>query len=103
VTEASSIKLGHLGAGSHRVDVTDDHCLVVEWYDFGDDVPYESANILTFSTADQEALAEAMGLPGVTLGDLQSAVAERFASYWDVRAFCDQHHVPYRHDVDFMP
>lgn len=100
--EVSSVNLRELDASRHRVFVTSDRNLVVEWYDFGD-VPYEFANTLTFLTVEQAKLAEVLGVTGATVHELQSAIAERFATYWDVRAFCDQHCVTYRHDVDVMP
>jgi hypothetical protein len=102
VIEVSSVKLQVSDSGRHRVFVTSNQSLVVEWYDFGD-VPYETANTLTFYAVDQAKLARALGVTEVTAHGLQSAIAERFATYWDIRAFCDQHCVTYRHDVDAMP
>jgi hypothetical protein len=101
--EVSSVRMRQRGMGSHHVELKADRSLVIDWYDFGDDVPYESGNTLTFSLAGQRALARAMDLPPVIGRDLQSAVAERFAGYHQVRAFCDHHRVSYAHAVDWWP
>jgi hypothetical protein len=43
--------------GSHSAYARADGQLVVEWYDFGDDAPYESANLLVFDGQGQAQLA----------------------------------------------
>lgn len=39
------------GRSSHFAYFEDDGTLVVEWYDFGEHAPYESANLLRHQTA----------------------------------------------------
>jgi hypothetical protein len=77
--------------------------LVVEWYDFGEDAPYESANMLKLDLAAQRALAAAMEAGSPTLEALAQAVAERFASWFEFRDFVAAHGVAARRETDFWP
>ncbi|HEY3951659.1 hypothetical protein [Phenylobacterium sp.] len=78
--------------------------LVVEWYDFGEAAPYESANLLIFGAEAQAALARRLALEPLPSTDaLAQAVAGRFGSYFAVRAFADAEGIAYRHAVDFSP
>lgn len=78
--------------------------LVVEWYDHGEDAPYESANLLVFDRAAQRQLAHVLGEDEDADADrLAGVVAERFESYWNVKTFADQTGCPYRRETDFMP
>ena len=78
--------------------------VVVEWYDFGDHAPYESANLLTFDPAAQASLAKAIGLTALpSPPELAELLASRLGSYFEVRALVDAHGVPYRHQVNFTP
>jgi hypothetical protein len=91
------------GTGTHGVYLRRDE-LSVEWYDFGDAVPYESLNYLYFDPSASDALADAIGLaPGGDRELLARAISERFRSYFEVRAFADAHGLAYRQDVDFWP
>lgn len=78
--------------------------LVVEWYDFGDDATYESANLLIFDRAAQRLLAAALEAE-VTLSPhlLSNWVAGRFPSYFAVKAFATERGIPFETEVDFQP
>ena len=90
--------------GSHTVESVEDGGIVVEWYDFGDHAPYESANMLIFGADGLPLLAAALGLAAESSADaILTALAERFESYFAIRAFADARAAPYRHEVDFQP
>jgi hypothetical protein len=90
-------------SGSH-VAYVKGATLVVEWYDFGPQVPYQSANMLIFQPEAQQSFATALTLdPGQTPRDLAREVARRFNSYFDVREFVDAQQIAYDHEVDFEP
>jgi hypothetical protein len=90
--------------GAHGAYARADGSLVVEWYDFGDHAPYESANLLIFDAAAQGAFAGALGLPaGMPPQDLAAAVAKRFDSWFDVKQFARERGLPFAEDVDFEP
>jgi hypothetical protein len=92
------------GPGSQYIYSRDLEQLVVEWHDFGDDVPYESANKLVLNEDQQRQLAFILGAPeGISMLSLAERLAERFDSYFDVRAFLDENHLSYSHEVDFTP
>ncbi|HEY5409388.1 MAG TPA: hypothetical protein VIJ94_01560 [Caulobacteraceae bacterium] len=98
------VRLREKGSGAHSIYGREDGCLVVEWYDFGEEVPYESANMLVMTAAEQAVLGEAIGLsPNTSAGELAAALADRFPSYWDIRRFLDERRLPYTHSVDFQP
>lgn len=78
--------------------------LVVEWYDFGEHAPYESANLLIFGPAAQQAFALALGLQGVTgKEDLAETIADRFSGYFDVERFAELHAIAFERETDFEP
>ena len=90
--------------GSHTVTAREDGSVVVDWYDFGDHAPYESANMLIFEADGVAALAKALGMPAeASAGAIVTGLAERFDSYFTIRAFADARAAPYRHEVDFQP
>lgn len=89
--------------GNHQTYV-DGQELVVDWYDFGEDVPYESGNKLFFDANGCRRLKLALGLPEAgEAEELARRVASSFSSYFDVRRFADQRGISYRHEVDFFP
>jgi predicted DNA-binding WGR domain protein len=93
-----------LRPGSHSAYVRADGRLVVEWYDFGDDAPYESANLLVFDDQGQAQLAAALDLPAETRAQgLAEAVAARFQSYFEVKAFATDQQLRFASEVDFQP
>jgi hypothetical protein len=78
--------------------------LVVEWHDFGPHAPYESANLLIFDRPAQWRLAEAIGFNrSLKPHDLAYRVALKFDSYFEVKAFAEQHAIPFAAEVDFQP
>jgi len=78
--------------------------VVVEWYDFGADAPYESANLLIFDRAAQGAFAIALGMdPSAVPDRLAAQIAARFASYFAVKAFAEAQAIPFTPEVDFQP
>lgn len=97
---AERIGLGPARRGeTHSVYLAEDGQLIAEWHDFGDHAPYESANLLCFDADGQAALAAALG----AAGDLAQAVAERFQSWFEVKAFAEAEGVPFTKEVDFLP
>jgi len=92
------------GPGSQYIYERDPEELVVEWYDHGESVPYESANRLLLGPTERAVLALSLGLPeGVSTHELAHALAWRFDSYFEVRSYLDEQHLAYRHEVDFQP
>ena len=78
--------------------------LVVEWYDFGEHVPYESANLLVFAPPAQRQLAEAMGAPkNLAPQEIASRIPARFECYFDVKDFAEGHAIPFETEIDFWP
>ena len=93
-----------LSGRGESIKIGDDGQIVVEWYDFGDDVPYESANMLLFDEKSWRQLAGAIGCAdGIDALALAEAVAERFGSYFAIRDYVDSAGLPYEREVDFNP
>ncbi|HEY8572726.1 hypothetical protein [Phenylobacterium sp.] len=89
--------------GSHTVYARGSD-LVVEWYDFGDHAAYESANLLIFDRPTQLKLAQERGLePELSPHLLANRVATHFHSYFEVKAFAEEHGLPFRIERDFEP
>ena len=89
----------------HSAYFGQDGSLTIEWYDFGEDAPYESANMLSFNLEQQRGLAEAIGhAPGS--GDRAAflvAIQARFSTYWQVRELAETCEIGFRKSVDFQP
>ena len=78
--------------------------LVVEWYDFGEDAPYESANLLVFKRPAQQQLALAIGLAeNPSPHELAYEVALKFKSYFAVKSFATKRSIAFETKVDFQP
>lgn len=78
--------------------------LVVEWYDFGDHAPYESANLVVFDRPTQIAFARLIGVDDSPAPHhLASMVAARFDSYFAVKAFAEANGLAFTTEVDFQP
>lgn len=88
--------------GSH-VAYKRSHDLVIEWYDFGDHAPYESANLLIFDQPGQQALGNALQIDIGSTDALAQAIARRFASYFEVERFAEKHAIPFTRETDFQP
>ena len=98
-----SVELG-FASGTHSASIDDHGQMLVEWYAFGEDAPYESLNSLVFSKPGRDLLAAALGRPSPDNdAALLDALAKRFNSYFDVRQFADSTGIPYKHGVDFCP
>jgi hypothetical protein len=87
------------GSGTHSVWMDAAGRLVVEWYDFGPDSPYESANLILFDAAEQRALAAALRVEGA----LPETLAARFSTWFEVKAFAQDEGIPFESTVDFQP
>ena len=86
------------GRGSHAAFFAGE-LLVVEWYDHGDDLPYEKVDQLLFDAAgQQQLLGEAAGLPPSAA---LNVLARRFDSYWRVQQECDASGIAFRRLTDF--
>jgi hypothetical protein len=104
--EGDRREMVNLGSGQdaswHRAYRADDGTLVVEWEEYRDSAPYDHCDSLIFNN-EQEFLLRA------ALGDHEASksttaiLAERFQSYWAVRAFADSNAVIYEYRVDFWP
>lgn len=89
--------------GSHVAYVRGED-LVVEWYDFGDQAPYESANLLVLDPACQRELAVAMGLvAGQAPQALAAVVAHAFHDWFEFRRFAQAQGLAVQAETDFMP
>ncbi len=78
--------------------------LVVEWYDFGEDAPYESANLLIFDRPAQQQLALGIRLAECPSShDLADEVAHKFKSYFAVKSFATKRGIAFETKVDFQP
>jgi hypothetical protein len=78
--------------------------LVVEWYDFGDHAPYESANLMIFDRATQHRLAELLCVDrALSPHELANKVAARFESYFEVREFAGKQGLGFATETDFQP
>ena len=98
-TQRASLSRGHSAYFSQ------DGSLTIEWYDFGDDAPYESANMMSFDVDQQRALAEAIGHAS-SLGDraaFLAAIQARFSTYWQVRELAETFKIAFAKSVDFQP
>jgi hypothetical protein len=92
------------GGGSHAAWYDDAGKLVVLWHDFGESAPYESANMIRFDAASQDALAGALESAAPPAGEaLLHALAARFRSYFEIRAFAEGEAIPFEAEVDFNP
>jgi hypothetical protein len=96
-------KLQGAGPGSHFIYTDEKGRFVIEWYDFGKDVPYESANMLILGDSELAALADRLGHSGAGAQQIADELAERFTSYFTIRAYLDGAGLKYRHEVDSMP
>jgi len=102
---------GHVGdrypmvarPGAHSVYARGPH-LVVEWHDFGDHAPYESANLLIFDRPAQKALMALLDRPSNwTPHDFASRLAARFESYFEVKSFAEANGIAFASETDFYP
>jgi hypothetical protein len=101
---AERVRLRGTGRGAHSIYYDEAGKLVVEWHDFGEDAPYESANMIRFDAASQDALAGALDSAAPPKGAaLVAALAARFRSYFEIRAFADAEAIPFETEVDFRP
>jgi hypothetical protein len=101
---AERVRLRGTGRGAHSIYHDEAGKLVVEWHDFGEDAPYESANMIRFDAASQDALAGALDSAAPPAGAaLVDALAARFRSYFEIRAFAEAEAIPFEAEVDFRP
>jgi hypothetical protein len=98
---AMHILLGR-GAGSHFAYYTDDGQLVIEWYNFGEDAPYESADMISFGEDSQSKIADRLGCAKGHIQLLKSLAAS-FTTYWAIKKWVRAERIAYVHSVDFMP
>ncbi|MDZ4372191.1 MAG: hypothetical protein U1C74_12305 [Phenylobacterium sp.] len=78
--------------------------LVVEWYDFGGDADYESANLLIFDRPAQKQLLAATGeLDDLSPTEAAGHITSHFQSYFAVKDFAVAHNVPFATETDFQP
>ena len=83
----------------------DSDLLIVEWYDHGPDVPYESANMLAFNLGQQALLAEYLEIDAANRSgqSFLAAVQRHLQTYFEVKAFCEEKGISFSRSVDFMP
>jgi hypothetical protein len=81
-----------------------DGILTVEWYDFGEDAPYESANLIHFDPAPRAALAQSLGLDEDAADPaLLECIQARFPSWFEAKSFAQREGIAFGSEVDFMP
>jgi len=101
---AQRLRLKGRGSGAHAIWFDEAGKLVAEWHDFGEDAPYESANMIRFDAASQDALAAALDSAAPLAGEaLLHALAARFRTYFEIRAFALAQAIPFDAEVDFRP
>jgi hypothetical protein len=88
--------------GAHSAYFESDGTLIIEWYNFGEFAPYESADMLSFSEAAQEELAIRLGCETEQV-EILRWLAERFTTYWAVKEWATTEGLVFSHSVDFMP
>jgi hypothetical protein len=106
ITRMTRLSLGGSGRGqSHSVYFDDESRLVVEWHEHSENAPYEHATMILFGEVEQQVLAKAMNLPETCRagGALLAAIQKTFDSYFEVKAFAEEHRVPNGRHVDFWP
>ena len=92
-----------LRENGHSAYVREDG-LVIEWYDFGEDAPYESANMIVFDAAARAALAQSLGLAEDADDSALLACIERsFPSWFEAKSFAEREGIAFTSEVDFMP
>jgi hypothetical protein len=89
-------------AGSHFAYFTDDGALVVELYIFGEDAPYDSADMISFRAAAQSATAARLRCANEH-AELLKSLDERFATYGEVQGWAEAEGIAFSHTADFMP
>jgi len=98
------VRLRGTGRGAHSIYYDEAGSLVIEWHDFGEEAPYESANTIRLDAASQDALSGAVDSAAMPSGEaLLHALAARFRSYFEIRAFADAEAIPFEAEVDFRP
>jgi hypothetical protein len=104
MSQEELVRLPAWGSGAHTIYTDEAGRMIVEWYDFGEEVPYESANMLILGAEVVAALSRGLGLARESSqGQIATVLAERFGSYFAIRDFLDTSGLPYRHEVDFQP
>lgn len=104
MTSKRLVKLNAPGPGAQFIYTDESGRFVVEWYDFGEDVPYEFANMLILSDSQLAAVAERLGLGiGAEQQQIATEMADRLGSYFAIRGYLDRLGLPYTHEVDFQP
>ncbi len=88
------------GAGTHWAWLDAQGWLVVEWYDHGPEIPYESANVLRFAP---EAAAALLPLEAPSDAAMLDLLRQRFATWWEVRSTALERGIPFTAEVDFLP
>lgn len=74
----------------------------MQWLEYEGPAPYDHATMLVFDGPQERQLRHALGLYE---GDdaTESAVAARFKTYWDVKAFANDAKLTYERKMDFNP
>lgn len=94
------LPLSGAGTGTHWAWFDEHGWLVVEWYDHGPDVPYESANQLRFAP---ESAATLLNLDAPSAAETLEALRQRFESWWAVRKAARERGIAFTSEVDFLP
>ena len=64
----------------------------------------KSANLIRFEAAAQRRLAAALESAAAPASEaLLEAIAERFRSWFEVKAFAEAERIPFTAEVDFLP
>ena len=93
------------GSGSHSAYFDGYNRLTIEWYDFGKDTPYSSANMLIFEETQAGELSRSIGFEG-TFEDrtgLLNKIHEKFDSYFEALDYIESNNIGFIKKVDFNP
>ena len=97
-SEKVSLTVSGPGNGYHSLFFAGDR-LVAEWYDFGENAPYESVNQLVLGAdAQRRLLGDAAAATGSAA---LHALAHRFDSWWSLKRECDAAGIAYEKVTDF--
>lgn len=87
----------------HTIRLSEDGSLVIEWYDFGESAPYESATVMRVDAGETQKLAELLGVTNGQGVAILAELANRCTSYWEVQATLEREGIRSTRVVDFLP
>lgn len=90
--------------GVHSASIDEAGDLLIEWYNFGEDVAYEYVSIMVFDSSARRAFATALGLEDSADAEaLIEALAARFRFFFDIEQFATRLGIACGSRTDFSP